>query len=76
MTTDEKLEILKRAIELGADVKFNLHDVGKKEDAIQLCRNFPMKPRVRSYKNTHWLHLGKQDFEGCIFYNGESNDES
>ncbi len=71
MTIEQKLEIIKRAMELGADVKIAFFQERTKEEAYKFAKNFPeLEPK--DLKNHLWLKESHEitglKFDGAIRY--------
>lgn len=77
MTIEQKLEILKRAMELGANINFSFHSWRNsinKDGAVELAGQFPeFENEFKEREKTTWIKLGdpNSDFSGSIFYEGE-----
>lgn len=69
MTIDQKLEILKRAMELGASVDirfFASKEPRNKEEAYKLANHFP-EFKISDLDGSLWLRA-ESNIEGAVFY--------
>jgi hypothetical protein len=77
MSIDEKLAFVRKALEMGANVEVNFHNIkGKKEAkqaAVELSKPFNLSHRHKSHDNTNWYKIKNEDWslEAAIFYDDD-----
>jgi hypothetical protein len=76
LSIDEKLEYIRQALELGADVSLGFHDCREKEEAEKLATtlseliNLPVEHRACEDSSLRWLKINYKysELETTIFY--------
>lgn len=74
MNIEEKLAFVRKALEMGANVEVNFHNIKSKEEAkqvaVELSKEFNLPHRHREHNNTHWYKIRNEDWtlEAAIFY--------
>lgn len=73
MTIDQKLDVVKRALEMGASFTISFHNCRDQHEAVDAAKQFPeLQPSEKSYGESDWLSLTNDpDFELVIFFDKE-----
>jgi hypothetical protein len=75
---EKKLEVLRRAMEQGADIDINFHGIEGRGKAEELIKSFADQLDV-SYRedfgtNSQWFKFGGRDFEMNVFFKKDKKD--
>jgi hypothetical protein len=74
MNIEQKMEYIRRALELGANVYLNFHNFNEKSEAektaVELSRLAGVTHQQKSNNGTHWYKIQNDDYslESSIFY--------
>lgn len=66
LNIEQKMEYLRKALEMGADIDVKFYNVGNKKDALQTAKelsdfiNIPYEQRSR--EDTNWLRIDSKDW--------------
>jgi hypothetical protein len=73
MTIEQKLEIIKKALEKGAYIQVNFHWLKEEEDATNIMNDFNLDYEIQERNGTQWAkhQSPNYDFEVSAFYDGE-----
>jgi hypothetical protein len=77
MNIEQKMEYIRKALELGADVDLMFHKIQDKKQAkkiaVELSKLGGFKHKQNSHNGTHWYKIKSEDYslETSVFYDGE-----
>jgi hypothetical protein len=74
MNIEQKMEYIRRALELGANVDISFHNVSTKKEAkriaVELSNMAGLKHKQTTHDGTHWYKIRNDDytFGTSVFY--------
>lgn len=76
MTIDEKMKIVRKGLEQGANVSVNFHECDSKEEAKEIMQSFGVSYTCESQDGSKWLNFEHETDKGieleiAAFYEGE-----
>jgi hypothetical protein len=73
MTNEQKLELLKKALEKGAYIQVSFHWLKEEEDATNIMNEFNLDYKLLERNGTQWAkhQSPNYNFEVIAFYDGE-----
>ena len=68
----QKLELLNKAVEMGASIDVKFHYVPSKETAIELMKMLRSDYKEDSFQGANWIESEENRLTVIIFHKGES----